>query len=220
MRLLVLITLTLSGLSQMGYLVFPAVSSSNNQIHYYDKDQLPTGGEFIVHPKNVAVNYYFTNRQRMWRDESNFQKIAGLYISNDHGSTWKRQNNNFDFLFLFIHPDNGILYAIINFRWHKTDENGFLSTYHANKVIRSDEGKKWRDITGGPGFIASIIKIIQDPDYPGRVCLIANVIRGYTLQSTDDSYSEWTWFTDWEWPRRHNKEIIELKILQKQNEKK
>ncbi len=55
MRLLVLITLTLSGLSQMGYLVFPAVSSSNNQIHYYDKDQLPTGGELLVHPENSAI---------------------------------------------------------------------------------------------------------------------------------------------------------------------
>lgn len=168
----------------------------------HKKADLPTGGEFVKHPKNPKVQYYFTNRLRMWKDKSNTRKHAGLYISEDDGDTWNLRCNFFEFQKLFIHPETGKLYCIIDYTWLKENKEGFLWPHFANKALMSEDGKHWKDITEGNGYIANIFGIMEDPDNPGRVCLQACVIRAYILQSKDDAYSKWTWYKVWEWPNR------------------
>jgi hypothetical protein len=69
----------------------------------------------------------------------------------------------------------------------------------------SEDGKHWKNITGGKGYIAGISDIIVDPDNLDRICLIACVVRGYVLQSKDENYSGWTWYAVWDWPKRKDK---------------
>jgi len=166
---------------------------------------LPTGGKCVDHPKKPGVRYYFTNRLAMWGDKSNTGRHSGLYMSEDGGATWKLRCYIFEFQKLFIHPETGTLYAIIYYEWLKDDEDGFLHQHCANKAVMSDDGRHWKDITGGYGYIADITGIIADPDHPRRVCLEACVGRGYVLQASDDSYSRWTWYREREWPERKRK---------------
>ena len=77
------------------------------------KSELPTGGEFVEHPKKPEVQYYFTNRLRMWNDKNNAQKCSGLYIPEDAGATWKILCRLFEFHHLFIHPETGRLYSVV-----------------------------------------------------------------------------------------------------------
>jgi len=47
--------------------------------------------------------------------------------------------------------------------------------------------------TNGPGYVANLLSIFQDPDHPRRVCVRANVMRAEILQYKDDEYSDWEW---------------------------
>ena len=184
-----------------------AVSAkSNGEITIYDrihkKGELPTGGEFVEHPKKPKVQYYFTNRMRMWKDKGNAQKHSGLYITEDGGDTWKLRCDVFEFQTLFIHPESEKLYSIIDYTWLEENKEGFLESCFANKALISEDGRRWKDITGGNGYIATITGIMADPDNPGRVCLKASLMRACILQSEDAEYSKWTWYRAWDWPKR------------------
>lgn len=169
----------------------------------HQKADLPTGGEFVNHPKKPGVQYYFTSRLRMWKDKSNAQKHSGLYVSEDAGATWKLRCSFFEFENLFIHPETGKLYAVIYHTWLQDNKEGFLWPHAATKALMSDDGKHWKDITGGNGYIADIEGIIADPDHPGRVCLQVSTLRAYVLQASDDNYSKWTWHRASDWPKRN-----------------
>lgn len=171
----------------------------------HKKSALPTGGEFVTNPKNPKLQYYFTNRLRMWKDKSNAQKHSGLYVSEDGGATWKLRCYFLEFQHLFVHPKTGVLYSIIHYTWLEENKEGFLWPHSANKALMSEDGKHWKDITGGNGYIADIAGIITDPDNPDRVCLQVVSIRGYVLQAKDEKYSKWTWYRAWDWPKRKEK---------------
>jgi len=183
----------------------------------HKKADLPTGGEFVKHPKNAKVQYYFTNKSRMWNDKSNAQKHAGLYISEDGGDTWKLLCYFFQFNKLFIHPETGKLYCIIDYTWLAENRDGFLWPHTSNKALMSDDGKHWKDITGGNGYITDIASIIADPDNVGRICLRVAFVRPYILQAKDDDYSRWTWYKEWDWPKRE--ELKARQLLNEPNER-
>ena len=169
----------------------------------YRSSDLPTGGEFVQHPANKSVIFYFTNRQLMWSDKANAQKHSGLYRSTNGGETWTLLCYFFEFKKLFIHPDTDKLYAIIRDEWLAPTDEGFLVPHIADKAIMSSDGKHWRDIMGKQKHVADLLGIFADPDNPGRVCLQANVIRSCVLQAIDDNYTEWKWYKAWDWPKRH-----------------
>jgi hypothetical protein len=171
----------------------------------HQRPDLPTGGAFAQHPDEKNVHYYYTNRLLMWPDKSNVQKHSGLYRSTDSGTTWKLVCYILEFHKLFIHPETNVLYAIIGYDWLKNDEEGYLVRCSATKIVMSEDGKHWKDITGGNGYVADLVDIFQDPDHPRRVCLAASVMRGYVLQATDDAYSKWTWYKEWDWEKRPKK---------------
>ena len=183
----------------------PSENSKTEQTIYdriYKKSELPTGGEFVKHPKKHKVQYYFTNRMLMWEDKSNVQKHSGLYITENNGNTWKLLCMFFQFKRLFIHPETGVLYAVIHYTRLMENKAGFLWPHSGDKALMSKDGKHWKDITGGRGSILDIGGIIVDPDNPKRVCLQACVLRPYVLQSEDNAYSRWNWYRAWDWPKR------------------
>jgi hypothetical protein len=197
------------------YLLLPLIISSNSYARSWVKDSegaiydkahkkadLPTGGEFVEHPKKGNVKYYFINQSRMWINKENAQKHSGLYISEDSGETWKLLCYFFEFRELFIHPETGKLFSVIEYKWLEANKDGFLVPHSSSKALMSDDGKHWKDITGGRGYITDITGIIADPDNSGRVCLQVNRIRNYIFQAKDDKYSKWISYKQWDWPKR------------------
>ena len=172
----------------------------------YDRDfrkgDLPTGGDFSKHPQNEKLQYYFTNRMRMWSDKTNVQKQPGLYVSADGGQSWKLLDASFEFKELLVHPATATLYAVVNYSGVKTNNVGYIQSFSSDMALRSKDGKHWTNITGGRGYMSDITNIMPDPDSPHRVCLRVNNIRGYVLQSVDDTYSNWSWYSDGEWKKR------------------
>lgn len=168
----------------------------------HQRAELPSGGEFVSHPKKDTVVFYYTNRHLMWADKSNTQKHSGLYISRDGGGTWRLLCYFFEFKKVFIHPETERLYAIIEYKWLDTDERGFLVPHIADKALESSDGKNWKDIMGKQKYVATLYDIFVDPDNPQRVCLKASVIRPVIMQSVDDIYTEWEWYRAWDWPDR------------------
>lgn len=160
----------------------------------HKKADLPGPGEEIANPKDETIVYYITNSQRMWGRKANVGKHPGLYVSKDGGKTWRLWCLSFEFQKLFVHPDRGRLFAIILYESLKTDaKEGTLEHYYSNKIIMSSDGKKWKDITRGQGYITGLYGIFRDPDNPSRVCLEACLLRPYVLQAKDDDYSDWSW---------------------------
>jgi hypothetical protein len=166
------------------------------------KTDLPTGGKFLERPKNDMIQYYCVNDSEMWSDKENAQKFSGLYISEDNGYTWKLLCKYFQFRELFIHPETGKLFSIIDYNWLGPNKDGFIVPHHTMKALMSDDGKHWKDITGGEGYLVEITGIIADPDNPGRVCLNVHSIRGYIYQASDENYSKWIKYKEWDWPKR------------------
>ena len=158
--------------------------------------ELPPGGEFIQHPKKSEIRYYWSNRPG--------QNLAGLCTSLDAGKTWNLLCYIFTFRKVFVHPETGVLYAIIDYTWLKEDK-GYLVRANANKLVMSEDGRRWKDITRGRGYIADIIDVFQDPEHPQRVCMLTAVIRPTVFQASDDEYSKWTWYPAWEWEKRKHK---------------
>jgi RNA polymerase sigma factor (sigma-70 family) len=158
---------------------------------------LPGPGDMVPDPRDKKVVYYITNRLRMWGDKWNVGKHSGLYVSRDAGKTWRLLCNKFEFEKLLVHPDTDQLFAIITSEWLATDkQTGMLEHHQANKAITSTDGKKWKDITGGQGYVADLTGLIPDPDHKGQVCLRANLIRGYVLQAKDAQYTDWNWLRE------------------------
>jgi hypothetical protein len=164
----------------------------------YDVDHkradLPGPGEVVANPKDKDVVYYVTNSLRMWGGKANVGKHPGLYVSKDGGSTWRLLDCRFEFLRLFVHPDTGHLFAIIRYDWIATDpKDGTLQVHCSNKIITSTDGRRWKDITGGRGYITDLDGIFKDPDNAGRVCLTGCVVRPYVFQAKDEQYTDWNW---------------------------
>jgi hypothetical protein len=176
----------------------PEPSPAPKEVGIYEKvhkrAELPAPGEVVNSPKGKDIVYYFANTRRMWGEPGNVGKHAGLYASKDGAKTWRLITTSYEFEKLFIHPDTNQLFAIITYDWLATGEkDGLLHHYYSNKIITSADGAKWKDITGGRGYITELLSIFADPDHPGRVCLEASGIRGYVLQSKDERYSDWNW---------------------------
>jgi hypothetical protein len=138
---------------------------------------LTPGGQLVVDPLDADLRYYV-------------HRSIGLLVSHDRGESWRVLSRKFEFRFLFVHPLSGKLYAIIDYRWFETDKDGFLQHPEADKIIVSDDGQKWKDITRGHGY-AQLVDIAQDPDFPNRVWMSANGIRPYRLRYNDDECTSW-----------------------------
>ncbi len=169
----------------------------------YASADLVTGGTLVPDPLDKSVRYYVAPEYVQWKPENVGKKGNGLFISFDEGSTWRVLSRTFKFQFLFVHSLDGRLYAIIDHKSFKTQEDGFLQRGFSDKIIVSEDGKRWKDITRGPGFVADLVSIFQDPDHPNRVCVGASVIRYCVIQYVDDEYSDWTWFHGSERYKKH-----------------
>lgn len=155
---------------------------------------LPPNGTYIKDPNKPEIQYYWSNTSGKYR--------AGLYKSSDSGTNWTILTGIFNFRKVYLHPETGVLYAIINYSW--LDEGGeYLVSHSADKIIMSEDGKHWKNITRGPGYIADIVDIFQDPDHPKRICITTCIIRICVQQSDDDEYSNWKNYAIWTWKERH-----------------
>lgn len=148
---------------------------------YHDvikRADLISGGQLVIDPLDADLRYYV-------------HRSTGLLVSHDRGESWRVLSRQFEFQYLFVHPLSGKLYAIIDYQWFETDKDGFLQHPDAGKILVSDDGRKWRDITRGNGY-AMLVDIAQDPDFPNRVCMGANgAIRPYRLRFNDDECTSW-----------------------------
>lgn len=169
----------------------------------YTTADLMEGGKMVADPTREGLRYYVAQEWLRWQAPDNYRRPPGLFLSKDGGKTWRTLSRQFEFEDLFVHPSSGELFAIIESQSLKTDEDGFLQHCFANKIVRSADGHHWKDITRGPGYVADLVSIFQDPDHPSRICLGASVIRYCVLQYTDDAYSDWTWTHGGTWRESH-----------------
>lgn len=143
-------------------------------------------GQTVIDPFEAGLRFRVAGP---WRPEDR-GKLAGLFFSRDGGETWHVLSQRFDFVRLFVHPLTGRLFAIVDYRWLETGPDGFLGAHSAYKILVSDDGQRWKDITRGPGY-ALLATIEQDPEFPNRVKLTANGIRPYILRYDDDAFTSW-----------------------------
>ncbi|MCG3150605.1 MAG: hypothetical protein PCFJNLEI_04093 [Verrucomicrobiae bacterium] len=163
----------------------------------HPKSDLPPGGEYVAGATNSVVQYYWTNN-------AGKMKPNGIYASTDGGTTWKLRCWIFQFRKVFVHPETGVLYAIIDYSWLEKDKDGFLTRCSANKMLMSKDARHWKDITPRPGYVADMLDIFQDPEHGQRVCIQACGIRPYVLQPADDDYSTWE-TRGWDWDAKWRK---------------
>ena len=184
-------------LLMLASMFYPSVSFAEKverddvRIRIFQKNDLPIGGSFVLHPKFKQVAYYYLTTIRLRQDKNNANKLSGLYISTDAGLNWKFMTNHFEFKSLFIHPDSGELFAIIQDNIIAPGEDGFLATHLLDKAVMSKDGVKWKDIMGKQQRASMLSKIFVDPEHPNRVRLIGHAFRPYTLVAIDDNYSDW-----------------------------
>ena len=145
---------------------------------------LPASGTFVPDPRNASTVYYFTRAPRAAR------KNPGLYRSGDGGKSFKLLCPFLKFERLFIHPDTGRLFAIVGDEYLAANRAGFLTPAIGNKVVASDDGRLWKDITGKPGYLP-VHGIETDPTHPGRIRLEGTYLRGFLLEALDDEYTGW-----------------------------
>jgi len=167
------------------------------------RDRLIAGGQLVADPADARVRYYAAPQALRFGDARNADRLDGLFVSADGGETWRVLSKQFDFRFVYVHPDTGRLYAIIGYEWQRTDGDGSLERCFADKVVTSADGRRWRDITRGPGYVADLVSIFRDPDHPARVCVGGNVVRYVVFQYTDDDYSDWAAVHGSRWAERH-----------------
>ncbi len=180
---------TLLGLSSSALLPHPAQAQFAPQERattpIYKKSELPTGGTFVQHPKYEHISYYFVNAGIV-QDNVDY----GLYESIDTGQTWRKIQSSFGFQSLFIHPDSGELFALIQDKVIIPDQKGFLAIATMSKAITSNDGTHWRDIMGLQRAV-QLQGISIDPDHPNRVRLFGWAINDFYLVAVDDAYSDW-----------------------------
>lgn len=167
----------------------------------FTESDLMVGGEQIVDPLRHRLMYYLAPEWLIWQNPANFGKQSGLLLSQDGGKTWQVLSRQFKFKHLFIHPITSEFFAIIEYQWLQTNKEGYLDHCFADKIVRSADGKHWRDITRGHGYVAGLMSIFQDPEHPNRICVRACVISYIVYQYTDDNYSDWKSVRGEEWMR-------------------
>ena len=148
--------------------------------------ELPAGGTFVQDPKYKHISYYFINAGLSQQDYAK----CGLYHSVDMGQTWRKIQSFFSFQALFVHPDSGELFALIQDKVIVPDNQGFLTIATMSKAITSVDGTHWKDIMGLQRGV-QLDGISVDPDHPNRVRLSGWAFNGFYLVATDDSYSDW-----------------------------
>ena len=143
---------------------------------------MPLQGSFGRVPRTVDHVLFVTS-------ETDSNKMSGIYISHDNGSSWSLVSKDYQFISAYVN-DDGRLYALAL-------KPGTWSP-GANQVLMStNQGKTWRDISEGIRGL-DIFGIIPDPDHTNLVCLLGNGIRGYVLQANDEKY-EWDWTAEFVW---------------------
>lgn len=157
----------------------------------FQKNELPVGGVMVPHPKDKQAIYYILGTWKLRENTSNAKKSSGLYGSTDGGQTWKLLVGYFEFKSLFINPNSGELFALIEDNIIAPNENGFLTVRWSDKAIRSTDGKHWKDIMGKQQRASGLSRIFVDPEYPNRVRLRGHAFRPYELVAVDDNYSDW-----------------------------
>ncbi len=165
-------------------------------------EELMIGGQKVDDPLHAETKYYVAPRSLAGSKE-NAGRAYGLLRSVDGGKTWIRISRELDFEFLFVHPIDGRLYAIVGHEWNVPDDKGVKRRHFADKAVVSTDAIRWTDITRGPGYVPDLVHIFQDPDHPTRVCLGASVIRYCVIQYTDDDYSDWVWIHGNRWMEQH-----------------
>ncbi len=168
------------------------------------RSEVPVGGQTVEYPLDKDLLYYVAH-PGLLAPGGTTEKMDGLLLSHDRGTTWRVLSRQFNFRTLFVHPLDGRLYAIIDYEWQETGKDGYLQHCFANKIVVSEDGHRWKDITRGPGYVATLLDVFQDPEHPNRVCVSASVIRLSVLQYTDDAYSNWEWIHGSSWGESHPK---------------
>ncbi len=169
----------------------------------YERTELMEGGEFFHDPRDKRITYFLGPRWLRWRDEKNLRRQGGLLFSADGEKTWKVLSRQFEFEHFFVHPITGLYYSVIEDEWLSTDQAGHLVRSSGNKIVMSDDGRHWFDLTRGSGHLALITGCFLDPDHPKRICLVISTLRPSILQYRDDDYSDWIGIGIAQWQATH-----------------
>lgn len=158
----------------------------------------------MINPTNRNMVIYHTIRDVMRLYPHPAGEDGGLWISRDAGTSWEQIPAMRDIDRLIIHPDTGILYAILNETLMIRKDDGLLVPGGRSWLAMSTDGRKWKDITGGLSQGENFDAIFPDTDNPGRICVYRITPgRPHVLCSVDDKYSAWVSIDAAEYAARH-----------------
>ena len=168
------------------------------------RTELPTPGVFASQSGDSKAQYYLAPRKSVCDDSTDLGKLPGLYASTDGGSTWRNVRADLAFREVFVHPETGWIFAVIEVERYRTDfDTDHLERGLRFRLIRSANGRDWSDISGANTDFPAAYHLFADPDHSGRVCFRTETLRPYVAQSEDAAYSKWRLLHVSEWRRRH-----------------
>lgn len=112
-------------------------------------------------------------------------------MSRNSGGSWDVLCDRLGFVSLFIHPDTGVLYAVVGENdGLRVDQEGNVMRGVIQKIVMSTDGANWKDITPNRGNLDGVASIVKDANNRGRICLSLMTGRGSTIviRWLDDAY--------------------------------
>ena len=135
------------------------------------KEELPVGGKIIIRPDSPKEVLYWISWSTLHLNAKNIQKAAGFYRSEDSGKTWYLRSNDLEFRSVFVHSESGAIYGEILEESLFTDEEGFVREVSRHRLLVSDDGYNWRDLSKDPFYARAFIRIWEDPTQTKEICI-------------------------------------------------
>mgnify|MGYP006298652063 CR=1 FL=1 len=161
---------------------------------------LPYGGSWAWHPRKPTT-LYFTLEKVIYRDPVNAGKFSGLWLTTNECESFKRLGTFQNVGKALVHPETEAFFILAGADTFESYGDGFVREGTQCKLLVSQKGIHWEDITPGREDMVPYRYIFPDPDHPDRICIYDHYEKIH--QSMDADYEKWKQYTRQEWEDLH-----------------